>query len=179
MSSYRAGKPIFIGSIVIIIMAIIAPFAFFGYFILAIHIGIENIYKRMNLDYFEKAIIRTDNLVVIYNNLEYVNPGDEFKEYYSESHKTPLGEPSGSTDRHYLIVYVSDGDYTFRAVYESNAQEFELYCVADDYATYIESLKHSDDILGNFNLFSEYKTFPYNTPIHFDNLIEFLYNQNN
>lgn len=172
MSSYKSGKPIFIGSIIVLIIAIIAPFAFVGFFILAIDIGSKEASKNLNLDYYEKLIIKTDKLVVFYDNIQYLNPSSEFKEYYSESHKSPIGNSSDNTlvaDTDSFFVCAVDGNYVFKAIYWKNSSEFQLHCIPDSYGSF-----ESNNFDSSIYLTSGRKNFPYNSQAYFDSVISYL-----
>ncbi len=174
MSSYKTGKPIFIGSIVVLISAIVIPFAIIGFFLLASDISYKIINERVNFDYYEKLIIKTDKLVVFYNNIQYLNPSSEFREYYSESHKTPVDNSSSDeslvSDNDSFFVCAVDGNYVYKAIYYKNTDTFELYCIP----------------AGGYDRFEAYhfdvskyltigrKNFPYNSQANFDSVISYL-----
>ncbi len=173
MSSYKLGKPIFIGSIVILVAAIVIPFAIIGFVLLASDISYKKINERVNLDYYEKLIIKTDKLVVFYEDVQYLNPSSEFKEYYSESHNTPVEEPSSEenlvSDADSFFVCASDGNYVYKAIYYKNVDMFELYCVPGGYDRFEDY--HFD--LSRYLTIGSNK-FPYNSKAYFDSVISYL-----
>lgn len=181
MSDYKSGKPIFIGSIVVMIVAVLAvlltPIGFLVYLRIAFAIAEQEVDKRLNLDYYERIILKSENLTVKYQGVEYSNLGNNFKEYYSASHEIALDESSdiassaafNDTYQDVITVFVGDGKYTLEAVYERNIQSFVLYCMVITYKELAEK---------NFFYTTSYqisnKTFPYNANTNFDILVSYL-----
>ncbi len=172
MSSYKAGKPIFIVSIVVLALVVVIcismPVAYF------IFLGIRSrdFNAHLNIDYYEQIILKTDKITAVYQGIKYENLDNGFREYYSESHKTPVDESSSmyfASESDSFFVCVSDGNYTFKATYKKNVQHFLLYCVAASY---------SDFEMKNFTerrfFDSEDISFEYNSVAHFNNLISYF-----
>lgn len=173
MSSYKSGKPVFIGAIVVLIIAIIAPFAVIGFFIIASKISIKDASKNLNVNYYEQLIIKTDKLVVFYDDTQYSNLSNEFKSYYSESHNTPVddssyNEPLSSNTDSFFVCAV-DGNYVFKATYWNDLNKFELCCVPSSFDNFMNYNYDAHAFLS-----SSITTFPYNSSANWNSLISYF-----
>lgn len=181
VSSYKSGMIIFKGSIIVwIVLAIIIiliPPGFVVAILIASRIGKEEVSTRLNVDYYEKIILKSENLTVKYQGVEYSNLGNDFKEYYSASHEIALDESSdiassaalNNTYQDVITVFVGDGKYTLEAVYERNVQSFVLYCMVITYKELAEK-----DFFYTTSYQISNKTFPYNANTNFDILVSYL-----
>ena len=173
MSNYKAGKPVLIGAIVLLIAAIVIPFAVIGFILLATDISYKKINERVNLNYYEQLIIKTDKLVVFYDNMQYSNLSDEFRSYYSESHNTPVDNSSYSgllsSDADSFFVCAVDGNYVFKATYWNDLNKFELCCVPSSFDNF---MNYNYDAHAFWS--SSITTFPYNSLANWNNLISYF-----
>ena len=83
--------------------------------------------ERLNIEYFEETITKSDEIVVHYNDTEYDNASNEFLSYYASVHQScQETNPQG-----YLITeiatIITDGKFTFMASYSTNVHYFTLH----------------------------------------------------
>lgn len=174
MSNYKSGKPIFFVSMVILIGFLLSPLLILSGYLISEEIKKNEVHKRVNVEYFQQSILRSEKIVVMYKKIEYVNPGNGFREYYSDSHKTAVDETSiPDAEYKYLHIYVCDGEYTCSASYYSTQNKFKLSCAKADYETY-RKLEFEGHSLGPVLDPKEDAEFPYNSSAHIDNLISYL-----
>lgn len=173
VSSYKSGKPIFVVSIIILAGVVLLPFALIANYFISEEIDRNEVHKHVNVEYFEQLILRSEKIVVVYKDVEYVNPDNSFREYYSESHKTPVDEtPVQGIEADYFLTYVCDGNYTCEAVYANTSKSFSLFCGAADYETY----RRAENYVGfGSPIFAEASgSFPYNSLANWNNLISYF-----
>ena len=176
MNSYKAGKPIVIIMLVIAIMTSIAfilvqPIVFILY-LLSYDDSSARYRYNLDINYYERIILRSEKVTAVYQGIKYENLDNGFREYYSESHKTPDNTSSSAyfvSKSDSFFVCVSDGNYTYKAIYKNNNQSFVLYCVADSYSNFAD---RNFDELKYVN--KKGATYKYNSAAYFNNLVSYF-----
>ena len=182
MSSYKSGKIVFHTSAIIvtalvfifIILPVIVAVVLVSAYFINTDIVNKGMAARLNVDNYEQLVLESDTVTVVYNGREFVNPNNGFREYYSESHKTPVesndeSSPLFDSSTDTFFVCVSDGDYTCKAVYEKDVQSFVLYCIADKY-----SVVRAKDYNQSTFLLTNSKAFPYDSKTHFEKILSYI-----
>lgn len=174
MSSYKSGKPVFVISIIVVIAFILSPLVLVASYFILEGIDRTEVHKHVNIEYFEQLILRSEKIVAVYKDVEYVNPGNGFREYYSESHKTPVEQSvvQDIVEEESVHIYVCDGRYTCSATYSNAYQSFALSCGVASYEDY-KWLEFYDG-LASYGLKKETAHFPYNSAINFNNLVSYF-----
>lgn len=84
--------------------------------------------ERLNIEYFQETIARSDEIIVHCKNTEYENESvsDDFLTYYASAHDSCLASEQRGLYGEDFSVTIIDGRFTFTADYSSDIDYFHL-----------------------------------------------------
>jgi len=127
--NYKVGQGIVAGCFVVAGLAIFSftllPLIVVGAFFTAGQIEYDIVHQRLNIDCFERAISESDQITVSYGDAKYDDLGDDFVDYYMNTHDA-CAETTSHDVVADLAVIVADCSYSFVARYSSSSAYFVL-----------------------------------------------------